>query len=270
MVRAVTSVADRRVGQGVFFALAVALFCVAVFPVSALAENETSSSETSEQKPQTTQVVVNNDPAIAQSLDALSHSVSEVSQKLDKLEDVNKSVKDVDSSLDGIESKVDGLIVQGLDPEPLAVNAINLDAASQSWTVYANASPTGTYATYAKQLIPKMGWDDDYVYFQDSSSSYVLVYGPLDFRSAGTFTGSDCKYVRWYYSGSGSGYLVQSGHGDISVSVGNYVVLSNLGDYPLLDDGVTLLRQEVCFYAVVAVVLYSLHCAWSFLLRNRS
>lgn len=201
-------------------------------------------------------------------IDQLTHVMGEVSTKLDKLEDIDKGLDDVESSVTGVSGKVDGIIAGQATPEPAPVEKL---AAGSRLVInaYANVSPTGTYATYAKQLIPKMDWNDDYVYVQDSSSSYVIVWGDLEYHSAGTVTGSQCEYVRWYYSGTGSGYVVQSGSGDVELNLGNYVVLSSLGDYPLLDDGFTLYRQEVAFYALCAVVIYSLHHCWGFLLRMR-
>lgn len=253
-----------KVAAAVFAAICLCVTpCVAFADEVVLVEDESG---------QAAPVVVSEDASLVeqQQNEDIKKTLGEISQKLDKLEDVKTGVNDVKESVEGVSSQVDGLLVQNADPEPVPVERLAASNQTLTFTVYSHVSPTGTYATYAKQIIPKMGWDDDYVYFQDSSSSYTLVYGSLDYRTAGTFTGQGCNYVRWYYSGTGSGYVVQSGTADVSVSVGNYVVLSNLGNYPLLDDGITLLRQEVCFYALVAVILFSLHTVWSFLLRNRS
>ena len=246
-----------------------AVICLCVTPLSAFAETETVLVQDDSGVAAPVEVEVENSQSLQAQQDT-NKVLGEISGKLDKLEDVKTGIEDVKDSVNGVSSQVDGLLVQGADPEPAPVERLAASNSSLTFNVYSHVSPTGTYATYAKQTIPKMGWDDDYVYFQDTSSSYVLVYGPLVYKSAGTFTGSGCHYVRWYYSGAGTGYLVQSGVADVVVNVGGYEVLSNLGGYPLLDDGITLLRQEVCFYALVAVVLYCLRSAWSFLLRNRS
>lgn len=206
----------------------------------------------------------------SQQVDQTNKTLGEISGKLDGLEEVNAGIVELSESVDGVESKIDSLIVQGADPEPAPVE--RLTAANQQLTInaYGNVSSTNQYASYAKQTIPKMGWDDDYVFVQDSSSSYVLVWGDLDYHSASGFTGQNAHFVRWYYAGTGTGYLVQSGDADVDIHVGSYVVLSNLGEYPILDDGICLLRMEVAFYAICAALLYTLGGIARFLLRNRA
>lgn len=195
--------------------------------------------------------------------------LSEISGKLDTVDDVKNSVDNVDSKLKGIDGKIDSLILEQSEPEPEPVKKLQATKGKITYSVYGNANPTSQFASYAKQIIPKVGWNDDYIFLQDTSSSYVLVYGDLDLYSAGTVTGTGCNYVRWYYSGTGTGYLMQSGSSDVDISLNGYVVLSSLGSYPLIDDGFTLFRQEVAFYAVVAVLLFCLSNIWGFTLRSR-
>lgn len=199
----------------------------------------------------------------------------EISELKNKLGDILKELEgqsdsDEIAQLKAISSKLDTLIADTAQPALEAVEPVVRNrAGNMVFTVYGNANPTNQYSTYAKQLIPKMGWKDDYVYFQDTANSYVLVWGDIDWASAGTFTGTQCKYTRWYYSGTGSGYLVESGVSNVVVSTDNHVVLSSLAEFPLLDDGFTLYRQEVCFYAVVALVIFCLSNVWNWLVRMR-
>lgn len=199
----------------------------------------------------------------------------ELSELKGKLGDILKQLEgqsdsDEIAQLKAISSKLDTLIADTAQPALEAVAPIERNrAGNMVFTVYGNANPTNQYSTYAKQLIPKVGWLDDYVYFQDTANSYVLVWGDIDWASAGTFTGTQCKYTRWYYSGTGTGYLVDSGVSNVVVSTDSHVVLSSLAEFPLLDDGFTLYRQEVCFYAIVALVIFCLSNVWNWLVRMR-
>lgn len=268
MVWSMISGADHQ-GKGARFLLALSLvFCVALLPVNAYAEEEV-------EEPNPTVYVSGteagaNDAVTVPVGTTDTQALGEISNKLDKLEEVNTSLGDVKSSIDGVNGKLDTLLLESAEPTIEPVEMVAAANNTVTFTAYANVLPTSTYATYARQIVPKMGWKDDYVFMQDSSSSYVLFYGDIDFASAGTFSGTGCDYIRWYFSGNSAGYVVQRGNADVVANVGNYMVCSSLDKYPLLDDGVTLFRQEVCFYALVAVIVYSLHCALSFTLRMRA
>lgn len=239
--------------------LFISLFLLFALPVNAMAVDETVKDDK--------EIVVQVDnKEVAESVDSLNKTIGEVSGKLDKLNDVNSKLTEIDSGIGTVDGKLDTLLMQGAEPEIKAVERVS--GTNLNLTAYGNVSPTNQFAEYAKNIIPKMGWNDDYVYIQDSSSSYVLVYGNLDYHSSGVFEGSDCTYTRWYYSGTGSGYLCQSGLANIRISVGDYVVLSTMGNYPLLDNGFTLFRQECCYYVTAAVILFCLRSCFAYVTRN--
>lgn len=147
----------------------------------------------------------------------------------------------------------------------------NLDrAAQQTFVCYGNVSPTGTYASYAAGFIPRLGWSDHYVFLQDTNGSYVMVMGRLTSPDANTIVGDGCSWIRWYYSGS-NGYVVERGSGDVSVTLNNHMVCSDLPNWPLLGDAsVELQRRELMFYAIVATVWACLAVVWRFGLRMRT
>lgn len=202
-------------------------------------------------------------------VEKLDQNVTDLSKKVDLLGEMSESDKKVNEQLDTISKQLEAITMQNAEPEievaPLAATKSN----TLSGSVYGNVSPTNQYAAYAARIVPKMGFSDDYCFYADSSSSYVLVWGDIELGGGGHFTGTGCKFSRWYYSGSGTGYLTQSGTADLDLSAGQYVVLSTLGTYPLLDDGVTMLRHEIAFYMVCAVCLYSLAKCLGFTLRMR-
>lgn len=144
-------------------------------------------------------------------------------------------------------------------------------AASLVLAAYGNTSPTSQYANYARGIVPKLGWDDHYVFLQDGTSSYVMVWGDLELADSNTIVGSGCKYTRWYFVNQATGYQCESGTSDVSVTLRGYQVISDLGDLPMFSEtSDELKRREVMFYAVVAVCVFSLHSVWRYLLRNRA
>lgn len=239
--------------------LFISLFLLFSVPVNALAVDETVQDDK--------EIVVQVDnKEVAESVESLNKTIGEVSGKLDKLNDVNTQLTEIDSGISTVDGKLDTLLIQGAEPEIKAVERVS--GVNLNFTAYCNVSPTNQYSEYARNVIPKMGWNDDYVFLQDSSSSYVLVYGDIDYYSSGVFEGTDCTYTRWYYSGTGTGYIQQSGMANIRISVNDYVVLSTLGDYPLLDNGFTLFRQECCYYVTAAVILFCLRSCFAYVTRN--
>lgn len=143
-------------------------------------------------------------------------------------------------------------------------------AATQAFVCYGNVAPTGTYASYAAGFIPRLGWSDNYVYLQDTNGSYVMVMGKLTSPDANTIVGNNCEWIRWYYSGS-NGYVVERGSGNVSVTLNNHMVCSDLPSWPLLGDAsVELQRRELMFYAIVATVWACLAVVWRFGLRMRT
>lgn len=175
-------------------------------------------------------------------------------QQLDTLMNIDKTLTEISGRDES---------VQLMEQQPL------LAAGNHAFVTYGNVSPTGTYAVYAQGTLAKARWQDDYVYLQDTSSSYVLVWGKLEMADDNTITGTDCNYVRWYYSGNQLGYLTEYGGGNVSVTLNSHVVISNLGAYPMFSDETPLFRREVAFYAVVSVSVFCLWHVWGFTTRLR-
>lgn len=143
-------------------------------------------------------------------------------------------------------------------------------ATTYTFGAYTNPSPTGTYATYALGLLPRVGFGEHYVYLQDTQSSYVFVWGELTATSSSQVTG-DAKWVRWYNAGTQYGYVQESGSGSVTVNTNNHVIISDLQGWPMLTGSNSeMVRREVGFYAQVAVVLFVLAGVWSFTLRYRT
>lgn len=238
------------------------LFCALFAPHIAYAE------EVEEKQPQ--QVVVDNS-GLKEDLQKIDQDLivrlDAVNRKLDVMNNVENSDENpeldqlisIDEHLTQIvgENTSAGLMAQ----EPLRASG------SATFTAYANVSPTGQWATYAESLLPKVAWDEHYVFLQDTSSSYVMVYGDLEVTNNGEISGTG-KWVRWYYSGTATGYRVDTGNGNVGIYANSLTILSDLGDYPILGDGSDGLRREVMYYALVAVAVFSLYHVWHFCIRT--
>lgn len=166
--------------------------------------------------------------------------------------------------LASIDAKLDGLAPEVLEIEQQEARAA---VSVNTFNAYANVSPTSAYASYAKGLLPRVGFGEHYCFLQDTNSSYVFIWGAL--ANGSMITGTDVKWVRWYYVNNTSGYVEEYGGGDVTINPSNHVILTDLGDRPMLDSSIELLRREVGFYAVVTVVLFSLVAVWGFVVRLR-
>lgn len=138
--------------------------------------------------------------------------------------------------------------------------------ATLNLTAYGNASPTNQYAVYSSGLLKEVPYEGGhYAFLQDTSQSYCMVVGKGDSLS----NLSDCKWWRWYNAGVNVGWILERGTGSVSISEGRYTVISDLEGYPAFqDNGIEVLRREVAFYALVAVVIHVLYRIWSYELRG--
>lgn len=183
------------------------------------------------------------------------------SPETEQLEKVEKSLEGIDKRLESIGKAIEPEIEQIEEQKPLAATK-----AGVSVTAYSNVPPTGTYAEYAKGMLPRAEYGDHYCYLQDASSSYVMVYGNLHL-SGGNITGTG-KWVRWYYSGNQIGYVTEQGEGNVTINPNSHVVVSDLGNYPMFESN-ELLRKEIGFYALVGVSVFCVASVLGFCIRLR-
>lgn len=185
-----------------------------------------------------------------------------------KPEEKTEGDKDELDYLISIDSKLDTIASEPVREiqaqEALAAVSVN------SFVAYANVATNNTYASYAIGMLPRVGYGEHYCFVQDTSSSYVFVWGDLELRDARTIAGSDVNWVRWYYGGNTIGNVTEYGSGNVTVSAGQHVISSDLGNWPMLPESADTIRKELGFYACVAVVLWSLAAVWRFTLRMRN
>lgn len=194
--------------------------------------------------------------------------VDETQEDEEKKSPEEESLDKIDEKLGGIDKRLES-IGKAIEPDIEQIEEqkpLTATKAGVSVTAYANVSPTGTYAEYAKGLLPRAEYGDHYCYLQDASSSYVMIYGDLKLAN-GAITGTG-KWQRWYYSGNQYGYVTEQGEGNISVNPNSHVVMSDLGSYPMFESN-ELLRKEIGFYALVGVTVFCVASVLGFCIRLR-
>lgn len=106
---------------------------------------------------------------------------------------------------------------------------VNAPVLYSSYTPY-DSSISSTVITYMSDVVPKLG-NVHYVLFRNGQYGYRLVYAKEMELDGSTFSAGDAQYVaydsRYYSWTSGS-------EGSFTLSAGNYIVYSDLGDYPML------------------------------------
>lgn len=161
-------------------------------------------------------------------------------------------------------------------PDGDVIALTELPAASER-TVNVGSSISGTpyssvvnstYEDVAAQIVPKMGFADDYLFVCTDSAEYVLCWG--DITLAGTvFSADSVSYARFYSSSSYRGYQVEFGTASLNVDAGPYIVNSNLGSYPQLGYSDSNLTGLVGFAMVVCVAMYVMRSIFRWSLRSR-
>lgn len=114
------------------------------------------------------------------------------------------------------------------------------------------------------RIAAKLPLGVDYVYFRDNQYLYSFVYGDLSY-SGSSFTGSNVKRIDYYTytGGSQQPTFTVSNVGSFNLSVGNWLVYSNLGDFPSLGGAQGVYRYEVL--TQVILLLFTLfYVLWGF------
>ena len=118
-----------------------------------------------------------------------------------------------------------------------------------------------TYLTFFKDIVAGISIFDDYVFYRSSDNTYTMITGDIELTGT-TFEliGDGQEYEITQNSGSGysSSYysLSVSSISDLSVRAGNYLVYSNLGHYPRLEE-----RSVVYEFALLMAFITFCVCA---------
>lgn len=154
-------------------------------------------------------------------------------------------------SLDVVEDGASVLYVESSNMEYLP-EASSYGSISDSYGV--GTSNVSIFAGVAR----KLPFGVNYVYWREGQYEYCFAYG-ADLGLSGTTFSADNVDIITYITNSGYNrqatftHSVESG---FSLSAGNYLVWSNLGHYPTLEDGRDIIAETTLFVLVGFGVFY--------------
>lgn len=154
-------------------------------------------------------------------------------------------------SVPALEAKVTGL---EQDVETLSMEVAALSAAVSDYNLGT------TNLTIFEGVVERVPFGHHYVYWRDSEYRYCLAVGPLTV-SGTTFSSAEPVTVYTYErSSSGSSYYSWSVSTDnvFSLSCGNRLVYSDIGNYPAIAGKEVSKYDAVTAYCAVGVVLFAL------------
>lgn len=176
-----------------------------------------------------------------------------VTDETDVSSDSNNDELPVQSdSVQALESKVTGL-EQDVETLSLEVAALN--------AVVSDYNLGTTNLTIFEGVVEKVPFGHHYVYWRDSEYRYCLAVGPLTV-SGTTFSSAVPVTVYTYerHYTSGDSYYTWSASIDnaFSLSCGNRLVYSDIGNYPTIAGREVSKYDAVTAYCAVGVVLFAL------------
>lgn len=137
-------------------------------------------------------------------------------------------------------------------------------------------SPNGgtistTYLQYFKDMLVKLPYDTQYVFFRVNDYEYRMVYGDAINLSGDVFSGDDLSYIRYYRTNNYSVWKLESGYeGSFRLTTNGYLVYSNVGDlYPSMNGGVYTYAFYACLFVLVLTLLFNVVHAFFFVGRYR-
>lgn len=141
----------------------------------------------------------------------------------------------------------------------LTVNNVVAPSPASSYPSPDDSSISETVLQYFKDMLVKLPYNTQYVFFRVNDYEYRLVYGSSIVFSNNVFTGSDLNYIKYYRPDSyNSPWKLSSGYeGDFTLSPNGYLVYTNVADlYPSMNGGVYSHVLYACLFVLVVNLLY--------------
>lgn len=128
-----------------------------------------------------------------------------------------------------------------------------------------------TYLQYFKDMLVKLPYDTQYVFFRVNDYEYRMVYGDAINFSGDVFSGDDLSYIRYYRTNNYSVWKLESGYeGSFRLTTNGYLVYSNVGDlYPSMNGGVYTYAFYACLFVLVLTLLFNVVHAFFFVGKYR-
>lgn len=130
-----------------------------------------------------------------------------------------------------------------------------------------------TYLTIFQDVVAKLRINDDYVFYRSGQYEYALIAGDLNYNgNTIRLNDSGTKYVLTYQSNYGQDNYYHWEVSDISsfsLTLGDYLIYSNLGGYPTLEERETIYAFGTFFVLCVIGICALLRSLFGFILRRR-
>ena len=140
-----------------------------------------------------------------------------------------------------------------------------------AYSVYDDGTVSSTYTTYYRDIVSGISPFENYVYWRSGQYEYSLVVGDLDYNNGKFSSDQTCMLYKFTTS---SGYNSTFAYSttninDFSLSVGNSLVYSDLGNYPCLTDRGDIYALASLLLMLIALCMYLVRSIFRFCVRSR-
>lgn len=147
--------------------------------------------------------------------------------------------------------------------------ALPMAARANAATVY-DGNISTTYITIFRDIATNLGIGDDYVFFRSGQYEYQMYSGKLKY-SNGSFTGSNLTIYTidtntGSYGNNSYNYTITTG--SLTLSPGNALIYSNLGQYPDLIERSVSFEFATLLLLFIGLCCYLLRSIFNFSLRS--
>lgn len=140
-----------------------------------------------------------------------------------------------------------------------------IPASRATYNIYASVTQN-TYSEMATNMLWRVPWSNDYVFWRSGQYTYVFAYGDFTF-SSGRFDCTDANIVTFQLDSNYNGtYTMSKSTGSVSLVPSSYIVYSNLGDYPLIDNEIVY-QKFIVFMGCVGLAMALVRSVFSFTYR---
>lgn len=150
--------------------------------------------------------------------------------------------------------------------------AIAMPGKTFAYSVYSEGTLSSTYITYFKDIVAGLDPSQKYVAYRSGQYSYTLAVGNLSI--SGTTISSSDTVTLYVYESSSSGYSSNYTYSvstvtDFSLDIDNYIVYSNLGNYPILEERGVIYEYTFLYVAIIIGLCMFIRSIFSFTYRLR-
>lgn len=155
------------------------------------------------------------------------------------------------------------------------VLAMPIQAQASSYTPYNDGNIGTTQLQYFRDIVSNLGINDSYVASRTGRYTYQLFVGDIKY-SNGQFMGSNQGSVITIYTintdtnSYGTYTYNVSTDNNFTFNASNYLIYSNLGEYPQLEERSVIYEFSTFFIISVVALCALLRSLFSFVYRTRS